>query len=307
MFLFFPSKIFKWKLFKVFIIIILFIIEIIIYKSIYLSNLKLIKVCLCTIGKKENKYASEYVEYYKNYGVDKIFIYDNNDINGELFENVLSDYISKGFVEIINYRGLLHPQLKMLNDCYNKNYQKYDWFIMFDMDEYINLKNYTNIKNYLNSGKFKNCQVIYFSRAFHTDNNQIYYRNRSLFERFPKSIYNVFSVKPILRGHIINAKINDNHLINKQYQRCYSFGQKYIKNYDFKNYFIEHFYFKSTEEFIEKMIKGDVYYNNTFDIQRNKLLYYLNSNNMTKEKINYKKKKTGIKLSDFKNITMNKK
>ena len=45
-----------------------------------------IKVCICTIGKKENLYAREYVEFYKKKGVDKIIIYDNNEKEGEKFD-----------------------------------------------------------------------------------------------------------------------------------------------------------------------------------------------------------------------------
>ena len=52
-----------------------------------------LKVCLCTLGKNENLYAKEFVDDNLNYGVDKIIIYDNNDINGEDFNNVLFDYI----------------------------------------------------------------------------------------------------------------------------------------------------------------------------------------------------------------------
>ena len=47
-----------------------------------------IKVCVCAIGKEENKYAREFVEHYKKYGIDKIFIYDNNDSNGENFYEI---------------------------------------------------------------------------------------------------------------------------------------------------------------------------------------------------------------------------
>ena len=108
--------------------------------KLFLIDLKEIKVCACVIGKKENLYVREFVEHYKLYGVDKIFIYDNNEIEGEVFNNVLSDYISNEFVEIINYRGKNQAQLQMLNNCYNNNKEIYDWFIMFDMDEYINLK-----------------------------------------------------------------------------------------------------------------------------------------------------------------------
>ena len=32
------------------------------------------KVCVCTLGKRENKYAREFVEHYKKYGIDKIII-----------------------------------------------------------------------------------------------------------------------------------------------------------------------------------------------------------------------------------------
>ena len=51
-------------------------------------------VALCTIGRLENRYAVEYVEYYKSIGFDKIFIYDNNFGNEEHFEEVLQPYLS---------------------------------------------------------------------------------------------------------------------------------------------------------------------------------------------------------------------
>ena len=298
----------KPKIFKANIVIILLFIEIVFSYYLFKLNSKSIRVCLCTIGKKENKYVLEYVEHYKKYGIDKIFIYDNNDINGEHFENVLLNYISNGFVEIINYRGLKQSQMKMLNDCYSKNYQIYDWFILFDMDEYINLKFYQNIKKYLNNKKFQNCQVIYFFRAFHSDNNQIYYKNKTLFKRFPKSVYNVFSVKPILRGHIKNLVIIDPHKINGQIESCYGFGQKKQTKYDFEYFFIDHFYFKSTEEFMEKVIeRGDAYYNNSFQLQKLKILYYFDSNNITLEKIDYIEKKSVINFSEIRYKINNKK
>jgi hypothetical protein len=89
-----------------------------------------LKVCLCTIGKKENLYATEFVEHYKKIGYDKIFIYDNNDIDDEKFEDVLNRQISMNFVEIINYRGYRgkrqSPQSEAFVDCYEKNKNKYE-------------------------------------------------------------------------------------------------------------------------------------------------------------------------------------
>ena len=75
---------------------------------------------------------------------------------------------------------------------------------------------------------------------------------------------------------------------------------------DFKNYFIDHFYFKSTEEFINKINRGDSFYNNTDGLKFMKIDYYFESNNITLEKINYLEKETGINLTKFKqkiNIT----
>ena len=64
-----------------------------------------IKVCLCIMGKEENLYAKEYVEHYKKLGYNHIFLYDNNELNGERFEDVLKEEINEGFVSIINFRG----------------------------------------------------------------------------------------------------------------------------------------------------------------------------------------------------------
>ena len=100
---------------------------------------KNIKVCICTIGKEENKYIREFVEYYEKFGVDKIFLYDNNDKNMEHFEDVIEDYVDKGFVKIFNWRGIERPHFKAINDCYIRYNQQYDWFIFYDIDEFIHL------------------------------------------------------------------------------------------------------------------------------------------------------------------------
>ena len=73
------------------ILIILPILLFICYLYRMISN---IKVCVCTCGKNENKYARGFVEYYKKYNDNKIFIYDNNEEKSEKFESLISDYIN---------------------------------------------------------------------------------------------------------------------------------------------------------------------------------------------------------------------
>ena len=154
------------------------------------------RVCLCTIGKNENKYIREYVEYYKAYGVDKIFLYDNNGLNGENFEDVISDYINNRFVELINYRNIFNdPQITSYNNCYKKNSKSYDWLIFFDIDEYIYLKDFKNIKEYLGDKRFYNCERIQLNWIFYTDNNLLYYDNRTLAERFTERQPSAIGIK----------------------------------------------------------------------------------------------------------------
>ena len=42
----------------------------------------MLKASVCCIGKRENLYIREFVEWYKNLGFYHIYLYDNNDIDG---------------------------------------------------------------------------------------------------------------------------------------------------------------------------------------------------------------------------------
>ena len=204
-----------------------------------------IKICICTLGKQENKYIREFAIYYKKIGVDRIYLYDNNNINGERFEDVIEDFIDIGFVELINWRGLKLPQIKIMNNCYKNHYKNYNWLIFYDIDEYLHLKDYSNIKIFLNEKRFYHCQLIYLNLIVHTDNNQIHYENKSLFERFPEIIPKSnpegkrLEIKFILKGHIPNIQIKNEHYCNHELINCNGFGisntskDKYTKEPDY--------------------------------------------------------------------------
>jgi hypothetical protein len=259
-------------------------------------NKKEIKVCICTIGKQENKYIKEFVEYYEKYGIDKIFLYDNNEKEGEHFEEVIKDYIDKGFVQITNWRGIKLPGKKALKECYMNNNKRFDWLIFYDIDEYIHLKNISNIKEFLNDKKFILCNKIYLNWVFHTDNNLLKYDNRSLHERFPESEPNSLKKnknyygtgKTIIRGRINNINIKEVHLLDEKIPSCNSYGKiinftrkNHMKNLDFENYYIDHYYFKSLEEFIQKIKKGDTYFGHDKNFLKHRLRRYLRINKIT--------------------------
>ena len=102
-------------------------------KEIILNNTSL-KVALCAIAKNENLYIREWVEWYKNLGISKIFLYDNNELDGERFEEVINDYIKEGFVEIIDRRGIIKTvstdkdgqtlQGLTFKDCFYNHYKE---------------------------------------------------------------------------------------------------------------------------------------------------------------------------------------
>ena len=74
-------------------------------------------------------YIKEFVEYYKNLGIKKIYLYDNNDINGENFNDILNSYINSEFIKVKNIRGKSEIQLLAYNDCYQRYLNEYFWFL----------------------------------------------------------------------------------------------------------------------------------------------------------------------------------
>ena len=306
-------KIVTLQIFLIYIIIIL-LNKIKYYNEIKNKKFNNIKVCLCTLGKNENKYIKEFVEYYKNYGVDKILLYDNNDLNGERFEEIISDYINNNFVEINNWRGKTMAQFKIMNDCYRNNYKKYDWLIFYDIDEFIVLNNFNNIKEFLYQPKFHKCGRIELNWIHRVNETALYYENRSLLERFTNKEYNIIThntkyypqVKSILKGHIPNIDIKCLHRLTSQVISCDGFGRK-SKNKgirsirpDYEYYYINHYFGKSLEEFVEKINKGSAVKGKNEITIMAKIYRYFEIYKINLEKINYIENHTRMNLSILK-------
>ena len=273
------------------------------------------KICICTVAKNENKYIIEFIEYYKKLGIDKIFLYDNNDLNGENFDCLYNEINSK-FIEIINFRGKKHPQRKIYNKCYSNNNKQYKWILFIDIDEYIFLKTYSDINKYLSQSKFIKCDSIYLNWIIHTDNDLFYYDNRTLKERFTKVIKNKnFCLgKSIVKGNNKNIKIKSVHSLDNKLKICDGFGKVFIptKFYcqipDFEFNYIHHYQHKSTEEFVEKLrLKGDCVFKNNLERKYKKIFTYFKDNNITKKKIYYISKNLGLNSTYIKeNLNINK-
>ena len=285
-------------------ITILVFLYIILYDNVTINEkIKKTKLCLCVAGKKENLYAKEYVNHYKKLGYNHIYIYDNNDINDEKFEDVLQDEINSNFVSVINYRGKKRIQCDAYKDCYEKYSQQYDWLSFFDFDEFLEV-DAKNIQEFINNKRYEKCINIKINFLFYSDNELLYYDNRSLEERFTTPLYNHRSnnvIKITVRGGL---KINYwsigccVHSSQMKCNSCNSAGDlidyKTIinnpPNYQYAK--LKHYYTKSTEEYLIKSSKGSASNDVHWDEKRKKYKYklYFYYNKRTKEKENPLKK-----------------
>jgi len=246
-------------------------------------------------------------------------LYDNNDIDGERFEDVISEYIKNGFVQIIDWRGVkgTSTYYGIMDSCYQTYHNEYDWQIFYELDEFLYLKDYQNIKSFLNQNKFNKCQSIQLNWVHMSDNNQIYYENKSLSERFPKPGKNVVKnkknkicyVKTIIRGHLKNINITNNHLLSNSLKACNGLGRKSrledilrVKP-DYEYYYIKHYYSKTIQEFIEKLQRGDLLRGNSNEVIEWAIEKFFYINEITETKIKYIQDKLGSKYNLSKYIS----
>ena len=261
------------------------------------------KVALCCIGRMENRYAKEYVEYYKRIGIDKIFIYDNNHDGEEHFEDVLQPFFDDGFVEVIDYRNRTLCQMKSYEECYNEHNNEYDWIAFFDFDEYITFKNNETIKEYLSDKIFDNFECIHLNWMYYGDNDNIKYDDRPLVERFTKPAdydlkitYNFPEnnhVKSIVKCGIDNFKWRINtHSPGMGLKCCNAIGKKCEDNafnpYNFDKCYLRHYATKTIEEWVKyRMRRGnaDITYEQFRKIVNPERFFLVNKRTKEKEEL----------------------
>ncbi len=188
------------------------------------------KVAVCAIAKKENLYIREWVEWYKNLGVSKIFLYDHNDVDGERFEDVINDYIESGFVEIIDVRGQETSyvnvnrhneamrssiQHKCYLDCYTNKVSEFDWVFFCDVDEFLKFKSDYTLETFLGLETFKDTDTIMVPWVIYDDNDLVHYDDRPVVERFTHISENQwYLVKSFARTNKEMCDENMRHIIH---------------------------------------------------------------------------------------------
>ena len=232
------------------------------------------KVALCCVCKNENAYIREWVEYYEKLGTDNIIIYDNNDPGGEKLEDVIQDYIDKGFVKIVPIKGEPTPQLNSYNRCIGDFGKDYDWIMFFDCDEYLCFTKAKDIKEYI-SGFPEECDRIAIHWMMMDDNDLLENDGRPLMERFPRAadmyayyeytnIYENSHVKTILKcGELTGRYFPNPHYcrncectMNNKKEKCDS-NTPWIEDINWDDAYLKHFRLKTITEYLyNKILKG---------------------------------------------------
>ena len=274
------------------------------------------KVYLVVIAKMENLYIRDFIEHYKDLNIDKVILYDNNDIDGEQFDDVIDDYIKSGFVKVINVRGI-HPfdnpmhtflQAYVYHDAYEKYSKECDWMCFFDVDEYLVLDHkYNNdIKNFVSDHIFDNFDSIKVAWAVYDDNDQIYYENKPLNERFTRISFNNINIRPpqvksIIRCGKEYTYIGAHGRTSPQYSFCNTEGipSNYvirrcgcnINNFTYKNAYLAHYRFKTISEYVNNKVKRGypLSKSETDRYAKYNIDFFFMYNKKTKEKIDYLK------------------
>lgn len=269
------------------------------------------KIALCCIAKMENEYIRFFADYYKDLCFDKIFLYDNNDPDGERFDDVLSEHIQSKFVEIVDFRGKEIVQLKAYQDCYDKHNKEYSWIAYFDCDEFLTFADGTkDVHHFLRKMKFLPYQVIHINWQVYGDNEQLDSDGRSVIERFKNPIlpydfkaqYSDISenyhVKSIMRGGLsgIFWRETPHTPISSYYHCCNPSGHTVdlnspFQSYDFSVAYIRHYSTKTIGEWVRnKMRRG--FPDSPMDSwsKRLNLDFFFRYNKKTKEKLSYIKK-----------------
>lgn len=238
------------------------------------------KVVVCAIAKYEYEYIKEWVEYNLSIGFDKIVIYDNNDPEGESYDELLSDYINEGKVEIRDVRGMTSMQRVVYKDFYDEG--DFDWCAFIDIDEFITLNKYDNIKDFVDVNE--NADAYFLFWQTYGDGGRLYKDpNKSILENYDKpcdfyalidnavAFQNRWGKSIIKKG--LPVKGMHEHFVYSCYgdytiNYCNSRGEEtYIYNYniskgreldirDTYDYaYIKHIYTKSIKDYIDHKVK----------------------------------------------------
>lgn len=302
-----------------------------------MNNQNTIAIIACL--KMEELYIKEWLDYHIKIGVDHFYLCDNNDSDySHKLSDVVSEYIDNGIVEVFDYSGVHPIQPSCYQDIYEKYGDIYDWYMVIDIDEFLDIPITNNdLKKFLyRLDKYNKDYVALMWRQY-DDNDLLEYDGRGCLERFTRpatcfkdGVWNIIDgvslkTKSLFRNkRYIYEKYKVLPFINHQHcafspklgiQRYDVLGNKinnktfisikkgYETEYANKIYnicYLKHFYCKTIQEFIEfKINRGDTLQLKDANEYPYNLGRFFGKSQETDEKDKYLFEKYGIKRGKY--------
>lgn len=266
------------------------------------------KTAIIACVKCEERYIREWIEWNLNIGFDHFYLADNNDVDYQpTLESVVKDYVDKGIVTIIDCKGIKPVQPTCYNIAMDKYGDEYDWYAVFDVDEFLYLPKHGNIKTFLEG--FNDTDAIHIHWVFYGDNGHIRYEKGDVQKRFTKiakvgkSAYvkTIFKNKSTIESHT-NKKmeIKNLHLIVEGdgivAKNCIGdiisthggFMCQY-KDEEFDVAYLKHYITKSLEEYITTKRKRGAGRRKKTDREKYTMDFFFIYNEKTQEKLDFLK------------------
>ena len=91
-------------------------------------------LAVCAIAKDEGPYFKEWIEWHRDMGVEKFYIYDNGST--DCTREVLAPFIESGLVDYTYFPGH-RMQIAAYDDCITRHRFDARWIAFIDLDEFI--------------------------------------------------------------------------------------------------------------------------------------------------------------------------
>lgn len=232
------------------------------------------KTAVCCIAKCENNYLKEWADYHLSMGFSHIFIYDNNNKDGERIEPLFE---GNNLVTVLNCRGEKAFQPKAYKKFYKEYGRCYDWIAFIDVDEFITFSKQSGIKSIADflSRFDERVDIVHLNWMCFGDSGVVELdENYSVLDRFKepleldKKVQYDFPennhVKSIYRGNlnidIDNMEIGPHTIDSNDYYVVDAKGKR-INNtcfidYDFSVAYVRHYVTKTIYEWLLKISRG---------------------------------------------------
>ncbi len=219
-------------------------------------------LAVCSVVKNEGPYFQEWIEWHKNLGVEKFYIYDNESSDNT--KEILTPYIESGLVEYTFWPGK-KQQLPVYDDCLNKHRLDARWIAIIDLDEFIVPIKDKTILEFLK--RFENFAAIEINWLTYGSGGAKEKQSGTVMERFRHhSLSNHIlnrHVKSIVNPKRVFSMIGAHESARLSGYATDSHGNKLQKNFRDREpqhdiIRINHYAVKSYEEFLEKRGRGSV-------------------------------------------------